>query len=733
MADDDPRSAAHDAMARSSFFRGLREAVREALASQARRARFGAGELLLGEGVVHGELVLVAGGLVHASTSVGGVEEVIEQAGAGALLGASALDGKPERASWIADLEVAGFAWDRAVVLALDEEFPDVSLDLSTALSVRERTRELVTSIHHASPFRQTSPVLIAELVRRSTLLRAPSGRVLFRQGEPGDAFYVVVRGEIEIARESGDAGPETLATLYSGDALGEMALLTDAPRNATARAVRDSELLLVTRRDFDDLLEASTAFQRGLRGVLEERSRGATPRARRTELWWFVNRTEYPLAALLAHLAQAMGDLGDRVAEVHFASRRQASRPDAVPRGLVVVETTGDIEAAVDRLTGSGDVDYLLCSVAPELETQASAALAHRARRTVVFTEDASQRAPAVLARQDALSWVEVRAPGWSRAPVPRFRRGTIPMRLPAGPAELSGAARPAPGVSDEFARLARALTDRTVGVALGGGAAWGFAHVALIRRMREAGIPIDMITGTSVGSMVGALYASRGLDGLDAFVGARRQIQVRAAACIVTSRPVIGLLSSMLEHARLEDLPIPFFPVAVDIDAGRERLFRHGSIAEAVRASCSLPGVFGPSDYEGRRYVDGCVMCNVPVDALIEEGADFVVASNIIPTPAPFRASRSRSPWGRAVSEVSFTGRVRDALRALFLLYNVTGERQAVAADVTFSPDLNPHLPTDFLGAREIILRAEEQLGPVIAEVQEKFAAFCRRSAAR
>ncbi len=249
--------------------------------------------------------------------------------------------------------------------------------------------------------------------------------------------------------------------------------------------------------------------------------------------------------------------------------------------------------------------------------------------------------------------------------------------------------------------------------------------------RSMHRAKIPIDMITGTSVGSIVGALYASAGLSGLDDLVLARREIQLRAAACVVTSRLMTGLLRPRLRHEVLEELPIPFFPVAVDIEAGKERVFRHGSIAEAVRASCSLPGVFGPSEYEGRRYVDGCVMLNVPADAVIEEGADFVVASNIIPAPK----ARERTPdtaLGRTVRELSLIGRVRDSLRALFLLYNVTGEKQASAADVTFSPDLDPYLPTDFLRANEIVARAEEQLGPVILEIEEKLAAFCRRSPA-
>ena len=83
--------------------------------------------------------------------------------------------------------------------------------------------------------------------------------------------------------------------------------------------------------------------------------------------------------------------------------------------------------------------------------------------------------------------------------------------------------------------------------------------------------------------------------------------------------------------------------------------------------------------------------------------------------------------------MDEFSLAGRVRDSLRALFLLYNVAGERQASSADVTFSPNLNPFLPTDFMRADEIVACAQGQLEPVVREAEERFAAFCRRSTAR
>jgi len=267
-------------------------------------------------------------------------------------------------------------------------------------------------------------------------------------------------------------------------------------------------------------------------------------------------------------------------------------------------------------------------------------------------------------------------------------------------------------------FSRIARHMTDRMVGLALGGGAAWGYAHLPLLRGLYHAGIPIDVIAGVSVGSMVGALYASRGLAGLDALSSSRIELTLRAAACLVSSRGAAAFMRRHLRHRWLEELPLPFFPIAVDIQASREQIFSRGSIADAVRASCSLPGVFGSTEYAGRRYVDGCVMNNVPVSALVEEGADLIIASSVIPAPRGAERARPMRPLSR----------IADSLRALFLLYNATGLQQAAAADVVFSPDLSEFSPVDFAKAPAIIERAERDAELAVSEALERYRVLCR-----
>lgn len=173
-------------------------------------------------------------------------------------------------------------------------------------------------------------------------------------------------------------------------------------------------------------------------------------------------------------------------------------------------------------------------------------------------------------------------------------------------------------------------------VGLALGGGVVRGLAHLGVLMALERGGIPIDVVTGTSVGSLIGAFYSTgRPVDELARLangLGWRHMI-----------RPVIfgdGFLSfSGLEQwlvrqmgdLHFSDLARPFAAVASDIDSWRPVILREGRVALAVRASCSVPGLIQPVAIAGRRLVDGGITDNVPVDAARLLGADYVIGVNI------------------------------------------------------------------------------------------------------
>jgi len=175
-------------------------------------------------------------------------------------------------------------------------------------------------------------------------------------------------------------------------------------------------------------------------------------------------------------------------------------------------------------------------------------------------------------------------------------------------------------------------------VALVLGGGAAKGFAHVGVIRVLEQEKIPIHMIVGTSVGSLIGGLYAANpnsfDLEWL-AFKIDRSDILdfsiVYSKLGPVQGAKLEGFIEQNVKVKRVEDTKIPFIPVATDLNTGETILLEKGSLAKSIRASSSIPGIFVPVTFDNRMLVDGGVTNNVPCDIARAKGADIVIAVNL------------------------------------------------------------------------------------------------------
>lgn len=175
-------------------------------------------------------------------------------------------------------------------------------------------------------------------------------------------------------------------------------------------------------------------------------------------------------------------------------------------------------------------------------------------------------------------------------------------------------------------------------IGLALGGGAARGWAHIGVLKALAEAGIRVDCIAGTSIGAVVGAVYASGGIAELEEVVLQFdwRQIAyfldvVWPVSGLIDGSKVSSFIRSHLKEMTLEELPIPFCAVSTDLGSGEEVVLREGDIIEAVRASISVPGVFTPVKKNGKILVDGGLVNPVPVSVVKAMGAEYVIAVDL------------------------------------------------------------------------------------------------------
>jgi NTE family protein len=304
--------------------------------------------------------------------------------------------------------------------------------------------------------------------------------------------------------------------------------------------------------------------------------------------------------------------------------------------------------------------------------------------------------------------------------------RRHWLRWALTAGALSVGGCANrplPSPPVVPPTTPLATGLAPAApprlprIGLALGGGAARGFAHIGVIQVLEEQGIRADLVVGTSAGSLVAALWAS-GKTGVELGVLAERMDEGEITDWAYPGRGVLrgeALGRYVREHTggrAIEAMALPLGIVATDLGSGQPILFRRGDTGTAVRASSAVPAIFQPVRIGGREYVDGGLVAPVPVPFAREMGAELVIAVDI-----------STSPEGQP------TG---DSVKMLLQTFSIMGrslnQQLLRDADIVIRPKLDGVAGTDFSARRLSILAGREAAWAALAGLRQRIAAQTR-----
>ncbi len=244
--------------------------------------------------------------------------------------------------------------------------------------------------------------------------------------------------------------------------------------------------------------------------------------------------------------------------------------------------------------------------------------------------------------------------------------------------------------------------MTRKKIGLALSGGAARGFAHLGVMKAFAENDIPIDFIAGTSAGSFAGGALAS-GASVEEIIAMSRKISWFRMTGFSFSPK---GLLSNASMGAfvkqnfpvsRFEDLPIPFAAVACDLETGKEVILKDsGDLAEAIRASCAIPGVFAPVKHDGKLLIDGGVVANVPTKAVRKLGAEIVIAVDVLASGSTY-FSKPNTLLG-----IFF--------QSAMMLLRAASKAHHYRADVVIIPQLS-HLRPDEISKMDEFIKAGEE----------------------
>lgn len=257
------------------------------------------------------------------------------------------------------------------------------------------------------------------------------------------------------------------------------------------------------------------------------------------------------------------------------------------------------------------------------------------------------------------------------------------------------------------------------TVALVLGSGAARGFAHIGVIKSLESQGIRPNMVVGSSAGSVIAALYAS-GYSGLDLN---RIGLNLDEAAIADWAYPFAGRFGGLIkgdalqnmvnrevQNKTIEQMSIPLGIVATELQTGKGILFRRGDTGLAVRASCSVPGVFQPATIQGKEYVDGGLVAPVPVRYAQEMGANFIIAVNISSDTSAFNSNGTLGLLQQTIS----------------IMQQSINQYEIARADVVITPQLKQMGSADFRARNAAILAGELAAQEKVAEIKDKLRTF-------
>jgi NTE family protein len=532
----------------------------------------------------------------------------------------------------------------------------------------------------------------MAAVEREMSLNSLPGGAPLFRQGEPADAVYVVASGCLGVFRHEDDDSAEEpilMAEIPPGNIVGEMSLLSHTQRTRSVAALRDSEVWRLGRASFDRLTALHPEVLPTLmRSVAMRNALGPAKRRRAPRTFAILPAgPSVPAARFAVLLSSALGRIGSQV---------QMLGPDSVdqePEWFARCETESSFVLYRADPTATPWTELCLrqadCLVVVrmadddtptrlpfEIETTQSGAVFHRRRELVLLHEGHDPSAG---------STSPILAGGLYG------QHHHVRLDIPS-----------------DIDRLARLLTGHSVGVVMAGGGARAFTHIGVIKALRQSGVPVDQVGGTSMGAIVAAGVASRWSD---------EELTQRFRAAFVDTNPlndytlplislfngrhVTRLLRTAFGEKEIEDLVLPFYCVTANLTTSNSDIHTVGRLWRWLRASVAIPGVIPPFNEAGEVHVDGGVIDNFPVRAMRRQGRGMTIGVDIDTGGALAAGADVSEPWSawqffrrmiwKRNETLPIPSIVRILLRSALVASASRAAEDRAAADLLIVPPMN------------------------------------------
>jgi NTE family protein len=502
------------------------------------------------------------------------------------------------------------------------------------AVVAQQSVAEFLRNVPVFAPLSDAMRTEIAELGSVVSLRR---GAWLFREDDPADSVYVVRLGQLEVIRES--PTPETVNTLTRGAVLGELALLGDSTRNASVRALRDTELLQIARSHFESLLrsqpELTLSLARAL-GAQLKASRAVPPRrGRPVTIALQAIGEDVPLIGLADELSRMLCTWG-RVAVLHPGDKQS---PGALLEGGLAERMTSQDAAAkftplVERCELDHDQVILVCGASERTVAWDEFCLARADRVLVAVGANAPDPRPAELQARERASLRGCDLLGYGVNRGSASLAGWIAQLEPAS----TFAIRTDGHRRSDMARMARRLAGQALGVVLSGGGARAFAHIGVLEQLQSAGVVIDRVGGVSMGAFIGGLLAcghdSKAIDAYCYEEWVRRNPMndyTLPRMALIKGQKARAMLERVFGDVCIEELDRSFYSASVDLKRSSLVIDRNGPVFLAVGSSMALPLIAPPQLRAERLLIDGSLLDNLPLAPMTSTGEGRMLAVDI------------------------------------------------------------------------------------------------------
>ncbi len=655
------------------LFDGLDDSQRTSILEATEILRLSEGETLFGQGAESDSVYCVEDGVLAVFVvSEHGEETGIGAIGAGEPVGElQILTGGSRTATVRAASAVRLSSLPRK--LFLDPEHARLARNIERL--IRSRLRHYRLNSVLPKLFGLLESEAIEEIEQRGEWLHLTRGEFLCRAGETDQQLYILVSGRLVAATATKDAGQRVIGEIAAGESVGEMALFTGEKRSADVIAIRDSELIGLSETAFRDLLARFPGIAMGITKIIIGRLRDAvqangSPRSVKNVCLLPVSKS-----ISIDEVSAALHQAAAAYCSVYCLDALTVERELKTP-GIAEVAEDDPAHMRLDAFFNDLENRYdIVIFSADGKDSLWSRRCLHQADKVLLIADadDDPTPSPRELA---AVGEVSIASPG--RSLILLHGKDTVIPRDTA--AWLAGRSvdfclHVKRGDAAGYRRLARIVSGSAVGVVLSGGGAKGYAHAGVLKALEEAGIEVDMIGGTSIGSVIGAGYAL-GLTP-DEIISQNADLFERHDPFREYTLPIMSVLGSKKLDAlfkeafgetRIEDLWLPYFCVSSNLTTAQERVHKNGYLWKASRASMSLPGILVPV-IEGRDLlVDGGVVNNLPADIMQTMCRGTVITVDAAPRrdiefgedadsfPSPWKVLRSRlNPFVRSLSPPS------------------------------------------------------------------------------